>query len=60
MCGPTSEKREIGDITKLKPDARQTEKKNEREKRKDEGHIECVINYDYDYELIITRRDTVG
>jgi hypothetical protein len=51
-------KREIGDITKLKPDARQTEKKNrEREKRKDEGHIERVINYDYDYELIITRRD---
>jgi hypothetical protein len=50
-------KREIGDITKLKPDARQTEKKT-REKRKDEGHIECVINYDYDYELIITRRES--
>ncbi len=35
MCGPTSEKREIGDITKLKPDARQTEKKKrEREKER--------------------------
>jgi hypothetical protein len=58
MCGPTSEERErereIGDITKLKPDARQTEKRE----GKNEGHIERVINYDYDYELIITRRDS--
>ena len=45
------ERERIGDITKLKPDARQTEK------RKDEGHIERVINYDYDYELITSRRD---
>ncbi len=58
MCRERRKKRDIGDITKLKPDARQTESKKKRQReRKEKGHIERVINYDYDYELIITRRD---
>ena len=51
-------KREIGDITKLKPDARQTEEKKKRAREKRERERKRVINYDDDYELIITRPDS--